>query len=199
MSVVGTAFRALACAALVALVAIPASATTLIRAGLDDLVASHETIVVGEVLDAVSYWNAEGSFILTDYVVKPLDTVKGQPQQELTVTLMGGTVGDLTSLIVAGAELVPGRSYVLFLNREDLPGNDQALTVKEHCQGAYDIVEAKDGSLRAVSQANQHPLVPDRSGYVDAPGGVDGFPFDAMVQSLRETVERIERTKEMAQ
>ncbi|MCB1056407.1 MAG: hypothetical protein KDD11_12975 [Acidobacteria bacterium] len=199
MSVVGTAFRGMACAALVATLAHPANASTLIRAGLDELVASHETIVVGQVVDAVSYWNAEGNFILTDYLVKPLDTVKGQSEAELTVTLMGGTVGDLTSMIVAGAELVPGRSYVLFLNHENLPGIDQALTVKEHCQGAYDIVEAKDGSLRAVSQANQHPLVPDRSGYVDAPGGVDGFAVDAMIQNLRETVERLERGQEVAQ
>ncbi len=33
----------------------PAGATTLIRAGLEDLTAVNETVVVGEVLDAQSY------------------------------------------------------------------------------------------------------------------------------------------------
>lgn len=171
--------------------AAPLGATSLIRASLDDLAARNERVVVGEVVDAVSYWNAGRTFILTDVRIAPSRTIKGQPAGELTVTLLGGTVGDLTTLIVGGAELIPGRSYVLFLSPGSLPGAEQALTVRDHCQGAFEVV-AKGGELRAVSQANGHPLVPDRSGYVDAPGGVEGFPLDALVRSLRDTVARQE-------
>ena len=60
----------------------------------------------------------------------------------------------------------------------------EAQTVRDLCQGAFDLVIGKDG-LRAVSQANRHPLVPDRLGYIDAPGGVEGMPFNAMIQSIR--------------
>lgn len=105
------------------------------------------------------------------------------------MTLMGGQVGETTTLIIGGAQLIPGKAYVLFLNEENLPGAKGVLTVRDHVQGAFDVVLAKDG-LRAISQANGHPLVPDRLGYIDAPGGVEGFPLAAMMKSLRETVDR---------
>lgn len=180
-------FRGLMVFAIAAGVVAPASATTLIRQSLEDLVATNGTIVVGKVLDARSYWSSDGTFILTDVRFGVADVLKGgRVADELTITLMGGNVGDLTTLIIAGAELIPDRSYVLFLNEENLPGVEGALTVREHCQGAFNIVRAKDGSLRAVSQANGHPLVPDVFGYFDAPGGPEGFALDAMVQSIRE-------------
>lgn len=176
--------------AIAAGVVAPASATTLVRASLDELVAGNATVVVGEVLDARSYWNEERNFILTDVRVAVSDVLKGNPRgNEITVTIMGGRVGDLTTLIIGGAELVPGNSYVLFLNQEDLPGIENVTTVRDHCQGVFDLTIARDG-LRAVSQANRHPLVPDKLGYVDAPGGVEGFPLRAMMQSIREIVER---------
>lgn len=165
-----------------------AEATTLIRAGLDELSATNQTIVVGEVLEAESYWNHDGSFILTDVTLQPVETIKGEASGPITVTLMGGTVGETTSLIVAGASLVPGRSYVVFLDEADLPGASRTLTVRDHSQGVFDIVEGKDGELRAVSQAVGHPLLPDGQGLVDAPGGVDGFPVDALVASLHQLV-----------
>lgn len=162
----------------------PASATTLIRASLDTLVAGNDNVVVGEVLDSQSYWNADHSFILTDVTVAVNDVVKGQADNQLTVTIMGGTVGDITTMIVGGPELIPGNAYVMFLNNEQLPGT-AALTVRDLAQGVFDIKMTRKG-LRAISQANQHPLVPDALGYIDAPGGVEGMPLNAMLGSLRQ-------------
>jgi hypothetical protein len=174
--------------ALVSLAVTPAGATTLIRQGLDRLVASNATIVVGEVLDTSSYWNDEGTFILTDVRIAPQEVLKGNLRdRELVVTIMGGTVLDLTTLIVGGAELAPGKAYVLFLNEGDLPGARGVRTVRDHCQGVFDLVSAQDG-LRAISQASRHPLAPDAKGYVEAPGGTRGIPFDALRQSIHELV-----------
>ena len=168
----------------------PANATTLIRADLEKLADGNALVIVGDVLDAHSYWNADGSFILTDVRLAVSDVVKGKPQNgEITITLMGGQVGDLTALIIGGPELVPGKSYVLFLNEEDLPGAQGALTVRDLVQGTFDLVIAKDG-LRAISQANGHPLVPDAKGYVDAPGGIEGMPVNDLIQTVRQQVER---------
>jgi hypothetical protein len=173
--------------AIAASLAAPASATTLKRMDVEDLVAANETVLVGQVLDARSYWNKDKTFILTDVRVSVNEVVKGNLQdQEITVTLMGGRVGDLTTLIIGGAELLPGKSYLLFLNEESLPGKARVQTVRDHCQGAFDLVIGKDGGLHAVSQANRHPLVPDALGYIDAPGGVQGTPFNAMIQSIRD-------------
>lgn len=168
----------------------PAGATTLIRADLEKLADGNALVIIGDVVDAHSYWNADGSFILTDVRLAVSDVVKGGPQnREITITLMGGRVGDLTTLIIGGPELVPGKSYVLFLNEEDLPGAQGALTVRDLVQGAFDLVIAKDG-LRAVSQANGHPLVPDAKGYVDAPGGIEGMPLNDLILTVRQQVER---------
>jgi hypothetical protein len=174
--------------ALVTLAVAPAGATTLIREDLAHLVAGNATIILGEVLDVSSHWNDEGTFILTDVRIAPLEVFKGKlKDREITVTLMGGTVGDLTTLIVGGAELIPGKSYVLFLNEEDLPGVKGVRTVRDHSQGAFDIVLAKDG-IRAVSQANRHPLVPDAKGISEPPGGRQGLPLDVLRQEVRELV-----------
>lgn len=173
-----------------ATIAAPAGATSLVRAGLDRLVADNGAIVVGEVLEANSYWNAEGSFMLTDVRIAPVETLKGAAQSgEFTVTLMGGRIGDLTTLIIGGAELVPGNAYLLFLNREDLPGAKQTLTVREHSQGVFNLKQTADG-LRAVSQASRQPLVPDASGSMEAPGGRFGMPFTNMVRAIREIGQR---------
>jgi hypothetical protein len=168
-----------------------APATSLIRAGLDDLAALNETIVVGKVLDASSYWNQDGTFILTDVWIVAQEVLKGNLLQgeEFTVTLMGGTVGDLTTVIVAGAELNPERSYVLFVSDGDLPGARGVPTVVHHAQGVFDLVAAPDGT-RAVSQAIRHPLVPDTRGRIEPPGGAEGLPLAAMMETLRELADR---------
>lgn len=169
--------------------AAPLNATTLVRTGLDELVAGNERVIVGEVIDAVSYWNEDKSLILTDVRIAPDETIKGKAEGSITVTLLGGTVGDLTTLILGGAELVPDRTYVLFLNPEKLPGARQTLTVRDHSQAAFEVVE-RNGELRAISQASRHPLAPDRNGRIDAPGGAEGFPLQTLLQNLRGTVKR---------
>jgi len=165
----------------------PAGATTLIRESLDELVRSNRTIVVGEVVDVHSNWNADGTFILTDVRITAHDVLKGNVKdRELTLTIMGGRVGETTTLIIGNPNLVPGNSYVLFLNQEDLPGV-KALTVRDLVQGAFDVTIGKDG-LRAVSQANAHPLLPDARGSFEAEGGREGFQLNSMMQTIREIV-----------
>ena len=179
--------RRLLCAAVaLALAAAPSGATTLIRASLPGLVADNGTIVVGEVVDSHSYWNEPHTFILTDVRIRTDEVLKGDPKDtDFTVTILGGTVDDLTTLIVGGAELVPGKSYVLFLQEDDLPGVRNVRTVREHSQGVFDVVRARDG-VRAISQANRHPLYPDALGFVDPPGGAKGVLLDDLVRSIRE-------------
>src|SRR5262249_43040256 len=146
---------------LTALIAIPAGATTLLREGLEGLTAENETIVYGRVLDIHSYWNADHTFILTDVRVRPSQVLKGnRSTSEVGFTLLGGTVGDVTTLIIGGPELVPGSDYVLFLNHETLPGARQVLTVRALCQGAFNVSDLGAGR-RAFSQALDHPLLPD--------------------------------------
>ena len=159
-------------------------ATTLRRASLENLVESHSTILVAEVTSAVSYWNPEHTFIFTDLTLRPEKILKGAEKgedTELTITLLGGTVGDLSTLIVGGAQLLPGHSYLLFLNEESMLSGIRRLTVREHSQGVFEFSLSEEGELRALSQAAGAPLVPDSKGLTEPPGGEEGLaPQDVL-------------------
>jgi hypothetical protein len=150
---------------------VPASATTLKRMSLDELVADNGTIVMGHVLDTVSRWNDDHTFMLTDVRIAVEETIKGRVKNDVvTVTLMGGHIGDMTTLVIGSAELIPGNSYVLFLN--------------------FDIVPGQTGP-KAISQASQHPLLPDFFGNAEPPGGKEGIYLEEMIESIRQIEKRL--------
>jgi hypothetical protein len=173
----------------VAALAAPASATTLIRQGLDELVRGNATIVQGKVVDLHSYWNQDHTFILTDVRVRPVDGFKSwRSGKDVTFTILGGMVGDVTTMIVGGPVLVPGTEYLLFLNHEDLPGAAQALTVRDLVQGVYEV-GVVNGQRRFFSQALGHPLAPDAQGRFDVPGGEAGIEATDMVTQIRKAID----------
>lgn len=167
-----------------ALIAQVAVATTLMRQGLDRLAIDNDVVVDGTVLDLHSYWNPRHTFILTDVRVRPLRTLKGVVDgNALTFTVPGGTVGEVTVLLVGGPNLLPGSEYVVFLKRSDLPGAPHCLTVRDLGQGVFDVDRG-----RAVSQASGEPLLPDAAGRTDVAGGEDGIPLADLVQRVREAL-----------
>lgn len=164
----------------------PVSATTMVRQGLEALTAENQQVVYGRVLDIHSYWNAEHTMIMTDVRVQVAQVLKGdKAAREITFSLLGGTVGDITTLIIGGPEIVPGSEYVLFLNRENLHGNRSVLTVRDLSQGAFEIADLGAGK-RVYSQALSHPLLTDRLGLDQPPGGVEGFAIDDMLAQIRQ-------------
>lgn len=160
--------------------AVPASATSLVRRGIEALTLDSETIVQGSVVDIHSYWNASHTLILTDVRLRPSKFFKGEAVEDVILTVMGGTVGGTTTLILGGPELAPGREYVLFLSHGDLPGAPARLTVRDLCQGAFAV--RKD---RAFSAALGEPLLPDAQGLTDVPGGVEGLSLETLAQLIR--------------
>src|SRR5262245_19857221 len=159
----------------------PATATTLVRRGLPRLTADNETIVQAKVVDIHSYWNADHTFILTDVHARPSQILKGRLAEDLTFTVMGGTVGETTTLIVGGPELAPGSEYMLFLGPSDLPGAPHRLTVRDLSQGVFDI---KQG--RAFSQAIGELLLPDAQEQDEPPGGAEGIPLATLTRQILE-------------
>lgn len=171
-------------------VATEARATTLVRADLEQLVATNKSIAIGEVREVRSYWNAERTFMLTDVRFSVTELLKGNPREkEFTITVMGGTIGQFSTVIVGGAELAQGQSYLLFLDESDLPGAKKVRTVREHSQGVFELVKTESG-VRAISQAVRHPLVPDARGIAEPPGGAQGLPLKELTQTIREFVAR---------
>jgi hypothetical protein len=175
--------------ALAVFVAAQAGASSFTRVGLDYLVAANETVVVGEVLEKHSYSNESG-FILTAAKVGVVEVLKGNPHlREVTVTLPGGSIGEESTVVVGGAELAQGSSYVLFLRRGNLPGARGVLMVRDHSQGVFELEKSKDGP-RVISQAKALVLLPDGLGAVQTPGGAAGLSFEDMKQAIRELAAR---------
>jgi hypothetical protein len=171
--------------AILGIAATPVGATTFIRAGIEKLTAESEIVVHARVTGFDSYWNSNHTFILTDVRLQPIRSMKGEPGgQDLVITLMGGTVGDLTTLIVGGPDLAPGAEYVLFLGRCDLPGGLGSLSVRDLAQGTFTVVEGP-GGRRAVSQAIGHPMLPDASGISEPAGGAEGFALEELNVRIR--------------
>lgn len=162
-------------------------ATTLMRASLDELVKANHSIISGEVVDLYSYWNKDHSFIFTDVTVAVTDSLQGRfvNGNQVTFTLMGGTVDDLTTMIVAGPSVDLGENYVFFLNNDDLPGASAMLTIPELSQGIFNLKE-KDDVVHVVSQANEHPLYPDKRGVTEAAGGSEGYRYSDFKREVSE-------------
>lgn len=156
-------------------------ATTLVRRSLDRLVAGSEAVVMARVVDLHSYWNDRHDFILTDVRLRVARVMKGDAPDDLTLTVMGGHVGDVTVVVIGGAALEPGSDYVLFLGHEDLPGAPARMTVRDLVQGAFDVRAG-----RAVSQAAAERLAPDEAGRADTPGGPEGLDVETLASRIRE-------------
>jgi len=141
-------------------------------------------VVFADVVEQRSHWNGDRSFVLTENRLAVRQGLKGaKSERELIVTTMGGVIDDETSvLVVGGPRLVLGKSYVLFLNRENLPGAPGSLTVRDHCQGVFDVIESVTGA-RAVSQANEHHLFPDM-GIAEPAGGAQGYLLNEIFEQV---------------
>jgi hypothetical protein len=174
--------------ALTAAAIAPASATSIKRVSLDRLVADNELVVVGRVLDIYSHWNSDGTFILSDVRVVVDDALKGDAgQREFTFTAMGGTVGDKSIVIVGGPDIEVGKPYMLFLSRQDVPGLQNALSVRDLSMGSVDTTETPRGRW-ALNQSVRHGLIPDATGSAEPPGGFQGTALTTLSRQIRKQV-----------
>jgi hypothetical protein len=94
-----------------------ANATTVRHLSFDELVAKAELIVAGEVTDSRTYRTGDGKLILTSYTVRIGESIKGKAPATLTVTTVGGKVGNTILRVSGMPQLQTGENTVLFLER----------------------------------------------------------------------------------
>lgn len=178
---------ALATAA-IAVLAGTATATTLVRQSVQRLTRENAAALSARVVDLHSYWNEDHSFIFTDVTLRPSRVYKGAlAAKDVTITLMGGTVGDVTTLVIGNPELVPGSEYVMFLNDEELPGGRVRTTVRDLVQGVFEV-RKQNGRARAWSLAIGHPLLADGDGRTEPAGGDAGLDLDELETQIRAAI-----------
>jgi hypothetical protein len=99
---------------------IPADATIIIPSTLQSMSDYVDTIIVGQIKHSYSYW--EGKKIYTDVVVEVEDFVKNATEEtatEITLKLLGGTVGEMTLTVDMSPEFTLGEKVMLFLLKRE--------------------------------------------------------------------------------
>jgi len=80
-----------------------------------ELAAASPDVVVAVVEGREVRWNAKHTLLMTDYTLRVEERLRGEAPERLTLTVPGGTLGDITDEICTSVELEPGARYLLFL------------------------------------------------------------------------------------
>lgn len=125
-------------------------ATTLRRMDLAELVDAAERVVHARVVDQRSYWDEGLMQIFTDTTFDVLEEAKGEGPRTVTITLMGGRVGIIDTVVAGTPNFAMGEEAVLFT--ESRPDGRKHLVGLS--QGAMRvIVNEETGERTAASDA----------------------------------------------
>jgi hypothetical protein len=138
--------RGAACCALALALAAASSATTLERMSLARMAQAAATIVRARCAGNSVVWDAGEIWTLTSFEVE--ETWGGSPPARITVRLLGGRMGELTSLVSGVPRFLPGEDVVLFL--EPTPRGDFSVVSWE--QGTFRIRRGVPGGQPLVTQ-----------------------------------------------
>ncbi|MGH9397207.1 MAG: hypothetical protein ACRD18_10210 [Terriglobia bacterium] len=107
----------LACFVVIAvcLVALSASATSLVRLSLDQLTQASNAVLKGHVVGQTTQWNATHTEIVTLTTIAVDQNVKGNTPAQVVVEQMGGTIGHMHLMVPGTERFYPQAHYELFL------------------------------------------------------------------------------------
>ncbi|MFN2443479.1 MAG: hypothetical protein ABR517_12410, partial [Thermoanaerobaculia bacterium] len=103
-------------AALIILICVPAMATTLVLASDERMVDRSDLVVVGTVTGTRAVETSRGIWTLTDIVVE--QTLKGTPEETITVTEPGGSVDQRLTVVFGAPRYEAGERVLAFLVRD---------------------------------------------------------------------------------
>jgi hypothetical protein len=123
----------------------------------DDLVARAGSIVLTEVLETRSRWRQlqNKRVIVTEVRLRVEKSIKGSTDGVMTITLLGGTVGDVTQHVAGTPRFMTGDSDVLFLS----PTRTLVSPLVGRSRGRFRIVTGHGGAGRYVANSALQPLV----------------------------------------
>lgn len=90
-----------------------------------ELAAASTNVVVAVVEGREVRWNGKHTLLMTDYTLQVEERLRGLPglpgdtPERLTLTVPGGTLGDITDEVCPTVQLEPGARYLLFLDDLD--------------------------------------------------------------------------------
>jgi len=178
----------LLCAAL----AVPASASTFLAMSQEELVAQADSVVQGRVVEVNSFWNKQGTVIVTEAVLEVEDTVLGRDRSHVRLVTFGGQVGDYRIEAHGFPTFEKGQRLLLFLEpaRKDESGAHRVLGYR---QGEFLIRQDRRGREIAVpawEAAEQVRILRKDGTEAEAPRA---RVLDELKREIRETAGRVGR------
>jgi hypothetical protein len=159
---------------------------------IERLTQHAQVIVVGRCTAIRSSWNAPGTQISTYATYDVEDAVKGAtPGPHLVVKALGGTVGNISQMVVDGARFDVGARDVLFLVESDEPGALHIFglglgqwRVSTHPESGQHVVVGPPGRPASLWGSGTSRAVREQEG-PRIPEG-PAHPLDAVLETLRE-------------
>ncbi|MCP4662257.1 MAG: hypothetical protein GY856_43195, partial [bacterium] len=133
-------------AALMVLLAGPATASVFLKMDQSELITKAAAIVDGRVIQVESFWNDEHTAIHTHVVIAIDDLVAGDAPATVVLRTPGGQVDDYVIEAVGCPQFEEGQRALLFLT----PDRGEAYRVLGYQQGHYMIRKNADGRDEAV-------------------------------------------------
>jgi len=127
------------------LAALPASASTFVAMSDEALVASSQAVVVGEVVQVDSFWNQDGTAVLTEATFQVGQTFAGSAPATVKVRTFGGSVGDVRIEAIGFPTFEVGEHMVLFLEQ----GAEGTYRVTGYQLGQYRVRKNETGVVTA--------------------------------------------------
>ena len=137
------------CAVLAVLAAVPAGASTFLFVPQEELVAKAQSVVQGRVIEVQSFWNRQGTAIMTEAVVEVEDTLLGRETSHVRLITFGGEVGGYVIEAHGFPTFRKGQRLLVFLEPARA-GEDGAHRVLGYRQGQFEIRANKRGQEIAV-------------------------------------------------
>jgi len=171
----------LALAALALLTTSLASATTVEKMSLRDLAKKSDAIVLARVEDETARYDSNKE-IYTYVTLRVLEPVKG-PKADAVITIrqLGGSVGDVASIVPGTPSFKKGEEVVVFLTKNDTAGYPWVMGLQ---QGKYTVTSDEKGQKSVRNELDGLVLLaPD--GKTTEGGPSRAQPLQSFLDGLR--------------
>lgn len=137
---------------------LPARATTVRSASLDELIQMSSSVVRGKVVGVSA--SVRGPMVYTHYTVQVLDRWKGAAAAQVDVQIPGGSANGVQQSVAGSPQLTIGSQYVFFL----WTGPSGANYPLGLSQGVLDVSSDGAGNAIVVRQASEALVLNPASG-----------------------------------
>ena len=169
----------IATALMVAVLAAPAFATTVLKLDMEQLVRRADLIVQGRVESVYSQWDEQRRLVFTYVSIRVDDPLKGERRQSVLIRQVGGTIGTIQMSVAGAPQFKTGEMTLVFLKRQD----DSTFQVVGMNQGLYKIVDDY-----AVSNVFGVDLFDSKTGEMTKPLIGGRAPLEQLKTQIRELI-----------